>query len=389
MNQTEDIFNKSGKPAPKNSTNKNPAIALAIIGLICGAGGLGLATYTYFNGSNTRHAITLAPGQDGNSVNFTEGSIAEVVSKVSPSVVSIVTEVRTNSWYGTSTSTAAGTGFILTDNGYIITNKHVVDGAKNISVILEDGTTYEKVKLVGEDPLNDAAILKINAEGLTPVTLGDSKTISTGQSVIAIGNALGVYGNSVTSGIISGTGRNIVATDSTGAEYETLTDLIQTDAAINSGNSGGPLVNAAGQVIGINSANSANGENIGFSIPISSVKGIINYAIQNGEVERAYLGVRYVNITPEVAKEYGLDVNSGGYVRGDSKNPATIKGSPAEKAGLKNGDIITAINGIKVGKAGTVSTLIGEYMPGDTITLTYLRDGTEKTVDVTLDKYSE
>ena len=203
------------------------------------------------------------------------------MSKVSPSVVSIVTEIRSNSWYGTTTSSAAGTGFILTDNGYIMTNKHVVDGAKSISVILEDGTTYEKAKLVGIDPLNDAAILKIKAENLTPVTLGDSKTISTGQSVVAIGNALGVYGNSVTYGIISGTGRSIVASDSNGEAYESLSDLIQTDAAINSGNSGGPLVNAAGQVVGINTATSGSAENIGFSIPIGSVKGIINSAIKN------------------------------------------------------------------------------------------------------------
>ncbi|MBQ3409953.1 trypsin-like peptidase domain-containing protein, partial [Candidatus Saccharibacteria bacterium] len=284
MDTSEDIFNKSSKPATTKTATKsahNPALALSIIALICGAGGLGFSAYTYFYGGSS-HIVTLAPGQDGNSANFTEGSIAEVVSRVSPSVVSIVTEVRTNSWYGTSTSSAAGTGFILTDDGYIMTNKHVIDGAKNITVVLEDGTTYTNTKLIGTDPLNDAAILKIDATNLTPVTLGDSKTISTGQSVIAIGNALGVYGNSVTSGVISGTGRSIIAADSTGEAYESLTDLIQTDAAINSGNSGGPLVNATGQVIGINTATSESGENIGFTIPISSVKGIINTAIKNG-----------------------------------------------------------------------------------------------------------
>ncbi len=391
MDTSEDIFNKSSKPATTKTATKsahNPALALSIIALICGAGGLGFSAYTYFYGGSS-HIVTLAPGQDGNSANFTEGSIAEVVSRVSPSVVSIVTEVRTNSWYGTSTSSAAGTGFILTDDGYIMTNKHVIDGAKNITVVLEDGTTYTNTKLIGTDPLNDAAILKIDATNLTPVTLGDSKTISTGQSVIAIGNALGVYGNSVTSGVISGTGRSIIAADSTGEAYESLTDLIQTDAAINSGNSGGPLVNATGQVIGINTATSESGENIGFTIPISSVKGIINTAIKNGEVKRAYIGVRYVNLTPEIAKSYNLSTTSGAYVKTDSRTAAVIKNSPADQAGIKDGDIITAVNGIKIGRAGTLSTLIGEYMPGDTISLTYVRDGAEKTVNITLDEYSE
>ena len=391
MDTSEDIFNKSSKPATTKTAAKsthNPALALSIIALVCGAGGLGFSAYTYFYGGSSR-IVTLAPGQDGNSANFTEGSIAEVVSKVSPSVVSIVTEVRTNSWYGTSTSSAAGTGFILTDDGYIMTNKHVIDGAKNITVVLEDGTTYTNTKLIGTDPLNDAAILKIDATNLTPVTLGDSKTISTGQSVIAIGNALGVYGNSVTSGVISGTGRSIIAADSTGEAYESLTDLIQTDAAINSGNSGGPLVNAAGQVIGINTATSESGENIGFTIPISSVKGIINTAIKNGEVKRAYIGVRYVNLTPEIAKSYNLSTTSGAYVKTDSRTAAVIKNSPADQAGIKDGDIITAVNGIKIGRAGTLSTLIGEYMPGDTVSLTYVRDGAEKTVNITLDEYSE
>lgn len=392
MDKTEDIFNKTKTPevvSEKSKKVNNPAITLSVIALICGAGGLGFSAYTYFNGTAKNQTITLAPGQDGNSVNFTEGSIAEVVSKVSPSVVSIVTEVSTSSWYGTSTSSAAGTGFIVSSDGYIMTNKHVIDGAKTISVILEDGTTYSNVKLVGTDPLNDAAILKVDATNLTPVVLGDSKTISTGQSVIAIGNALGVYGNSVTSGVISGTGRSIIASDSTGEAYESLTDLIQTDAAINSGNSGGPLVNAAGQVIGINTATSGTGENIGFTIPISSVKGIINTAIKNGEVSRAYIGVRYVNLTPETAKTYNLSTTSGAYVKADSRNSAVIKNSPAEKAGLKDGDIITAVNGVKIGRAGTLSTLIGEYMPGDTVSIAYLRDGAENSVNITLDAYSE
>lgn len=380
----------SAAPAPSTKPTKNPALAIGIIGLIVGAGGLGFSIYTYVNGTSKNQTITLAPGQDGNSVNFTEGSISDIVSKVSPSVVSIVTETRTSNWYGgTTTGTAAGTGFIVSSDGYIVTNKHVVEDANGITVVLEDGTTYDRVKLIGTDPLNDVAILKINAENLTPVVLGDSKTVSTGQNVIAIGNALGVFGNSVTSGVISGTGRSIVASDSNGEAYENLTDLIQTDAAINSGNSGGPLVNAAGQVIGINTATSGSGENIGFTIPISGVKGLINYAIKNGKLARPYIGVRYLTITPEIAKKYSLDATAGAYINGDDDEDAIISNSPAARADLKSGDIITAINGVKIGAAGSLGTLVGEYMPGDTIEVTYLRDGNYKTITLTLDEYIE
>ena len=182
---------------------------------------------------------------DGNTVNF-EGSVAEIVNKVSKSVVSIVTSTKTTSYFGQSyTSSAAGTGIIVTSNGYILTYKHVIDSASSISVVLDDGTTYKDVKVAAVDPLNDIAFLKIkDVSELTPATLGDSKTIQAGQQVIAIGNALGEYQNTVTSGVVSGTGRTLTASDSTGSMSEKLTDMIQTDAAINSGNSGGPLINA-------------------------------------------------------------------------------------------------------------------------------------------------
>lgn len=327
---------------------------------------------------------------DGNSANFTEGSIADVAAKVTPSVVSIVTETTTTGFFGQSLSaSAAGTGMIVTSDGYILTNKHVVDGANTIQVVLDDGTIYEKVKLVGTDPLNDVAFLKIeDANDLPAVTLGDSKTIAAGQQVIAIGNALGQLQNTITSGIISGTGRTITASDGTATNSESLVDMIQTDAAINSGNSGGPLVNAAGEVIGINTATSSGADGIGFAIPISSVKGMLNNIIKNNSATRAHLGISYLIITPEIATTYNLPVTSGAYIFSPSQYSAITNNGPAAKAGLKDKDIILAIGGVRIGKSGSVSSLIGEYMPGDIIEVLILREGKEQVIKVTLGTYS-
>lgn len=326
---------------------------------------------------------------DGNSVAFTEGSIAEVAAKVTPGVVSIVTEVRTTSFFGeSSTATAAGTGMIVASDGYVLTNKHVIDGAKSITVVLDDGTTFKKVELIGTDPLNDVAYLKIkDAKDLPTVTLGDSKTIHTGQQVIAIGNALGQFQNTITSGIISGIGRSIVATSSDYSSSESLNDLIQTDAAINAGNSGGPLVNAAGEVIGINTATSEDADGIGFAIPISSVKGMLKNIIEHDSADRAYIGAYYVMLTPEVAEEYELPVSSGAYLYRSDQYSAIADGSPAAKAGLKDKDIVLEINGVKVGTAGSIASILGEYAPGDTVQFKVLRGDQEKTYNLTLDGY--
>ncbi|MBQ6570953.1 trypsin-like peptidase domain-containing protein [Candidatus Saccharibacteria bacterium] len=367
-------------------------LALVILALVLSGASLTFSLLDFFRGDTP---ITFANNftSDGNSANFTEGSIADVANKVSASVVSITTEVRTTSFWGqSSTSTAAGTGMIVTEDGYILTNKHVISEANKINVILANGDTYTNVKVASVDPLNDVAFLKIdNASNLTPVKLGDSKTISVGQQVIAIGNALGQFANSVTSGIISGTGRSITATDASYSSYEYLSDLIQTDAAINAGNSGGPLVNAAGEVIGINTA-TGSGDNLGFAIPISSVKGMLAQLLESGSASRAFLGVNNLTITPSVAEQYELPVNSGAYVyysSGKYNSSAIQKDSPADKAGLKDKDIITAVNGVKIGASASLSSLIGEYKPGDTVQLSILRDGRELALNVTLGAYEE
>ena len=374
------------KPESKKPSNKL-AITLSSVAILFGAAGF---CYGFIALQRTGSPITFLGGSDGNSANFTEGSIADIADKVSKSVVSIVTSTKSVNLFGQSTdSQAAGTGIVATKDGYIITNKHVINGASKVTVILDDGTTYEDVEVVATDPLNDVAYLKIkDVDNLTPATLGDSKTINVGQQVIAIGNALGEYQNTVTAGIISGTGRSVTASDGTGTNVETLSDMIQTDAAINSGNSGGPLVNAAGEVIGINTATSSTAENMGFAIPISSAKGMLNQLIETGSAKRAYLGVYASAITPEAAKEYNLPVSSGAYLYNPQSYSAIVKGSPAEKAGLKDKDIITEVNGIKVGAAGSLADLISEYKPGDTVQLTVMREGKEMTIKATLEGYS-
>lgn len=377
-------------PKKEKGASTNPAaVVLASIAIVLSGGSMVLSYLSYDKASTP---ITfLGSGTDGNSANFVEGSIADVVEKVSGSVVSIVTSTRVSSFFGGSyDSSAAGTGVIVSEDGYILTNKHVIDGATSISVVLDDGTTYEKAEVKAVDPLNDIAFLKVaDVSGLKAATLGDSKTISVGQQVIAIGNALGEYQNTVTSGIVSGTGRSLVATDASGSMSEQLSDMIQTDAAINSGNSGGPLVNAAGEVIGINTATSSSAENVGFAIPISSVKGMLSQLIEKGEASRAYVGVYGMEITAEIAKEYNLPVNSGTYLYSQANYTSILKGGPADKAGLRDKDIIVAVNGVKVGAAGSLSSLVGEYKPGDTVQLTVIREGKEIAINVELGAYTE
>ena len=336
--------------------------------------------------SPTNHATV---ANDGNlKTTNTEEAISTVADKVSPSVVSIVTNVVTQSMFGSSEGQAAGTGIIVSKDGYILTNKHVIDGANKVEVFLSDGTSYDNVSIVGTDPLNDVAYLKVaGVTDLTPATLGDSSTVRVGQEVVAIGNSLGQYQNTVTSGVISGKGRPISAGNESGTSTETLTDLLQTDAAINPGNSGGPLLNLSGQVVGLNTAVAANAQGIGFAIPINSTKGTLKMVLAGKGVQRAYLGVRYVPLSAETAKQYNLSVRQGAYVISSDSGVAIDASGPAAKAGLEEKDIITKVNGLDVGPRGSVSSLIGEYAPGDTVTLTILRGNQTLTKTATLAAY--
>lgn len=377
-------------PNPQPQPSRKPlwvavGAILAIVVLV-GVGLVGgvVLERTAQNSSST----SLSPTVDGNtSTTQEETNIASVAEKVGPSVVSIVTTSQVRSYYGTTDQSGAGTGIIVSDDGYVMTNNHVIEGAGNISVVDSNGQLYEDVAIIGRDPLNDVAFLKINSsDTFTPAVLGNSSTIRIGQQVVAIGNALGQYSNTVTSGIISGTGRPITASSANG-QTETLTDLIQTDASINPGNSGGPLVNLAGQVIGINTAIVEDANGIGFAIPINATKGVLAEVLETGKVNRAYMGVNYLSITPDVAREYNLDVTSGAYIY-TASGTAVAADSPAQKAGLKSGDIITKINDSPVGPNGSLSSIIGEYRPGDTVTITYIRDGKEATTELTFGTYT-
>ena len=391
-NSTEDTESESEEKStsktekkPKIKTGKNRFATFASLVAVALSG---TALYYAYNRPTTSifHSSNSA---SNNAATFAEGSISEIANSVSKSVVSIITNTSTTgSFFTGQVSQAAGTGFIISSDGYIATNKHVVANATKIGVILDDGSTYEDVELIGTDPINDFAIIKIkDVKDLTPIKIGDSKTTNIGQQVVAIGNALGTYQNSVTSGIISGKGRSLTASDSSRTTYETLSDMIQTDAAINGGNSGGPLVNAAGEVIGINTAYASQGNNVGFAIPINSVKGIMAGVLKDGKFERAVLGVRYQTITPLIAKEKKLDVTAGAYVKGSNNASAVIKGSAGDKAGIKDGDIITAVNGTKIGTAGSLGSLIGEYAVGDTVKLEVYRDKKYIELNVKLEAY--
>lgn len=380
----------------KKTNNKASVIALAVFGLV-----MILCAIAYFAGwlnykpkSSVvdQQEISTSSDSDKNSYQFTDQStsISDLVEKVSPSVVSILTTTNSVTFWGEdSVQQGAGSGVILSKNGYILTNRHVVSGAKDVMVVLANGETYDDVKLVFLDPMNDLAFLKINGvSDLSPIEIGDSKTIKVGQPVLAIGNALGEYQNTVTNGIISGVGRNIIAQSGNGygvVKSEGLSDLIQTDAAINSGNSGGPLVNAGGQLIGINTAVAQNAHGIGFAIPIGAAKGVIKQLGRTDvEIRRSYVGVSYTEITPTIAKQQGLSRSRGALIGSGGVMP----NSPAQLAGLRDGDVIVKVNGSEVGVVGSVATLVAEYSPGETIELTILRGEAELTFRIKIGEYT-
>ncbi len=265
-----------------------------------------------------------------------------------------------------------GSGFVVSADGLIFTNKHVVADTKaEYTVFTNDGKKYT-AKVLARDPVNDVAILKINAVGLVPATLGDSSTVKLGQTAIAIGNALGEYRNTVSVGVISGLARKVTAAGSLMGP-ETIQGVMQTDAAINPGNSGGPLLNLRGEVIGVNTAIASGAQNIGFAIPINQAKRAIESVKKTGSIQTPYLGVRYVLVNETIAKSQKLPVTAGALVRGTTDGPAVIPDSPAAKAGIVAEDIITAVNGEKITGDVTLSQLIQEYTIDETITLTVQR----------------
>ena len=325
--------------------------------------------------------------------------INSIAKDVSPSVVSVdVTSqsaVQNLGFFGFSTPSAqqsAGTGVIISADGVIVTNRHVVPaGSTSVSVTLSDGTKLDNVSVIGrtsESDSLDVAFLKINdkkGKTLVAAKLGDSSKVQTGDKVVAIGNALGQFQNTVTSGIISGYGRSVQAGDQTGTVSETLQNLFQTDAAINEGNSGGPLVNVNEEVIGINTALAGGAQNIGFAIPINDIQGLIKGVLSTGKLQRPYLGVRYVSLTDDIAYQYNLSVKRGAYVAPGSGQASIVAGSPADKAGIKEKDIITKIDDQAIDENNSLTSVLGRHNVGDSVTLTVVRDGKEQKIKVTLE----
>jgi len=378
----------------------------------------------FWAGSLSQKTDELNLLQDRNIVKVNEESdIVSVVEKASPAVVSIIITKNLpkieeyyfnpfgnddffNRFFGDDffnfgipqyrqngteeREIGGGTGFIITSDGYIVTNKHVVaDEEAEYTVMMNDESKYD-AEVVARDPTTDFAVLKIEGKDFPTIELGDSDEIKVGQTVIAIGNALGEFRNTVSVGVISGLSRSITAS-SFGFGSENLVGVIQTDASINHGNSGGPLLNLAGQVIGINTAIAQDAQNIGFAIPINEVKNSIESVKEYGKIIKPWLGVRYIMINESIAESNKLDVDYGALIiRGEEKTDlAVIPGSPADKAGLVENDIILEVNGEKIDQDYPLMKAIAKFKPGDEITLKVLHKGEEKEVKVRLEELKE
>ena len=368
----------SGASAPAGGKKKTTvlvavglvlALLMGLLGSAIGNSLFGKGSTTIYEGQRESSVIDVAKVDTGKLM-----TPAEVYAANVNSTVGITTSVTTNFWGFQTTSAASGSGFILTGDGYVLTNYHVIESSNSISVTLYDGKSYDAV-LIGYDESSDIAVLKIDAEGLTPVVLGDSDNLNVGDSVVAIGNPLGELTFSLTSGAVSALNREITLSNSV------TMNLIQTDCAINSGNSGGALFNLYGEVIGITNAKysgsgtGASIDNIGFAIPINHVRGIVESIIENGYVAKPYIGVNVSDVSEETMG-YGLP--AGAAVKAVSED------SPAEKAGLQVNDIITAVNGKEISGRTGLSEAVSAASVGDTLTLTVYRQGKTISVEVTV-----
>ena len=364
-----------------------PVIGVAlVVGIV--SGGLSAAAVSELMRDSSSGGSLPTQGLPGSSsvsqVHIDESSaVISAVDRVMPAVVTIASTSNGGVFGGGGTS-GVGSGFIYDARGWILTNKHVVDGADKLTVQLNDTRVFD-AKVIGIDTLTDLAIVKIEADGLVAAPLGGSGGLELGQLAIAIGNPLGNFRNTVTTGVVSGLGRQIQAGDASQTSSEQLNNLIQTDAAINPGNSGGPLIDSSGQVIGINTAVSNNAQGIGFAIPVDVAKPIMAQALAGKPIARPWIGVYYQPITRQLADERNLPVDQGVLVEPPSNgSPAVFPDSPAAKAGLTDGDVVVAVDGVKLDLTHDLSALILPHSPGDTITLRVLRSNSTTELKVTL-----
>ncbi|MDD2565875.1 MAG: trypsin-like peptidase domain-containing protein [Candidatus Gracilibacteria bacterium] len=355
---------------------------------------------------NTSQTTNNTTTQNNVNLKSLEKNVKDIAKNISPSVVSIIISKEVQTYktdpYGffqkqTGTlkqAVGGGTGFFINKLGLILTNKHVVgDPNASYTVIASNGKEYSG-KVLAIDPTNDLAIvqaLDINGKALsnTPAVTfnGSASNIEVGSFVVAIGNALAEFQNTVTFGVISGIGRSIEAGDQNSRSSEQLTGLIQTDTAINPGNSGGPLVNLNEEVVGINTAIASGANGLGFAIPLSQkeVDYIISSVQKTGKIQRAFVGIRYIPLTPEIAKSLKIKIENGNYIGAGTNQEGVVAGSPAEKAGLKTGDIITEVNGVKLINGLNIKDIIKDKFPGDKISLKVLKsNGEEKMLELIL-----
>jgi S1-C subfamily serine protease len=300
-------------------------------------------------------------------------TVEQVVDRVLPAVVNVRSDI------GEPGRTPEGTGFVIRPDGVVVTNYHVVEGAFEIEVVTNDGQRLE-ARAIGGDSAADLAVLKVDADGMPSVALGDSDLLSLGQDVVALGFALGLEGGpSVTTGIVSGLGRTIDA-GGQGVQTRTYEDVIQTDAAINPGNSGGPLVDLRGRVVGINTAGVGAGaaENIGFAISINRARPVIDHAVEDPEGPAPMLGVSTQTVTPPLVAQFGLTVDSGALVR------TLPQGGPADEAGIEVGDVIVAVAGDEVIDNDSLQERLLDHDPGERVVVTVVRGSETLTVEVTL-----
>ncbi|MBP9686785.1 MAG: trypsin-like peptidase domain-containing protein [Candidatus Doudnabacteria bacterium] len=356
-----------------------------------------------------------APLSDGGNQTIVvqeNSAVIDVVKNASPAVVSIVVSKDVSALQRSYTSpfgfdpfsqffgfgsgsgdtqpnvqeVGAGSGFIISEDGLILTNKHVVsDMSAKYTVVLNDSRSFEATVLT-RDPVNDLAIVKISATGLPTLELADSDMLQIGQRVIAIGNSLGQYANTVTTGVVSGIGRSITAGGESGNEQ--LEGVIQTDAAINPGNSGGPLLDISGKVIGINTAIDREGQAVGFAIPSSDATRALTSFRKTGKITRPFLGVRYAMITQEMAKRQSLERDYGAWLTPGGSDPAVQPGSPAERGGLKANDIILEVEGKRLDETYTLAGALRGFDVGQTVQLTVYRNGSELSLRITLEEKS-
>lgn len=382
------------------------------------AGGIGQEKlFSKITGQKKAGQVQIATDGRGQTVNVPdeESVVIKAVEKASPAVVSIIVSKdvpKIQDYYSDPFSfdpffnpfgsgqgqqqnqgetekqeIGGGSGFIVSSDGLVATNKHVVsDQEASYTVMTNDEKKYD-AKVLAVDPINDVAILKINAEKLPVLELGDSANLKIGQTVVAIGNSLGEFRNTVSKGIISGLKRNVTAGSGFG-DTENLSEVIQTDAAINPGNSGGPLLDINGKVIGVNVAMAQGAQSVGFALPIDIIKKDLASVKDKGKIVQPYIGVRFIPITKDIQKQNNLSYDYGVLVlRGQQITDfAVVPGSPADKAGISENDIILEINGQKIDTKHQLGDMIAKYNVGDSVTLKIWHKGEEKTVQVKLEE---